>query len=373
MFKKLAIRLLMFFFDLFPLKNQVLFISFDGRQYSCNPKYISMKLNEINPTVKQYWAFNSFDVKFPKYVTLVKKKTIKYLYVLATSKVWVTNCSIQNYHRKRKKQVYIQTWHGDGGFKRLIGDEMCSRVEEKMLGFDIGLCGCKHAEEYVYNKAFHYNGKLLKYGTPRNDILLNYNLEINNQIRKKLNIKLDAFIIIYAPTFRDSLNSKFDQIPFDVNKLIFQMSKIMNKECIFIYRGHFVTNQKGNFTVIESKNFIDFSAYPDINDLMIISDIMISDYSSCVCDFILQKKPAILYHFDYKDYSDNNRELIYKDEELPFKIAYNESELFNKLCEVLNSDIQCYCKNILDFYGSYESGNASFKCSQEIINIIEKR
>ena len=356
-----VVHYLLLICQLLPKKKAAVFTSFDGNQYSCNPKAISEKLHIVNPNIQIYWVFsNPDDIVCPSYIKKIHKGKLESLIAYGRSLIWVDNCNKPAYYYKSNRQLYIQTWHGDCCLKKLI-------EEKHIFPFDIGLSGSNFAEEYVYNLAFHYNGELLRYGSPRNDALINIDTVHADMTKKKLGIIPSTKILIFAPTFRDSRVGKAEDIymPFNETLLLNQLEDATGSKWVLLYRGHHVTLDR--MVIRDKERTKNVSMYPDMSDLLEISDILLTDYSSCCCDFILSGKPAILFHWSDDDYTKNDRDTIFPDNKLPFEIAYSESEIVPCIKKILAGDIKDYCKRIKSFYGSYETGNEAMETCK-IIN-----
>lgn len=362
-FKGICINTLMRLFQILPKKKAVICTSFDGKQYSCNPRAISEKLHEIDESIEIYWVFKDLEIDCPTYVKKLEKGSIKTIFEYARALVWIDNCNKQEYYYKSQRQLYIQTWHGDCGFKQLTD-------EQHICKFDVGVSSCLFGEKMVYKKAFHFDGEFYKYGSPRNDVLVCKNADQIKEIKRKLNISKGKKILIYAPTFRDSRVGKKEHIslPFNENNVLNWLKEITNQDWILLYRGHHVTKDIMEFK--DKIRTIDVSEYPDMADLLQISDMLITDYSSCCCDFIIGNKPAILYHWDQGKYAEIDRATVYSDCQLPFEIAYDEEELRTSIKKMLNCDVKEYCEKIKHFFGSYESGHASEKIGEKIVSWV---
>lgn len=357
-------------FSLFPLKQRAVFISFDGKQYSCNPKAIFVALHEVSD-MQQYWIFCDIHTPVPPYVRAVKKGSLKSLYLLATSRYWVDNFLKPSYYRTRKHQVYIQTWHGECGLKKLLEDaDVLINHNEEKYRFDYATTGSTFGEEYVFRHCFGHNGAFLRYGCPRNDRLVR-RAEFEEQaqaLKQQLGIPADCNLLIYAPTFRDSRVGLSEHItlPFSPDHILGHLSRLTGKKWGLIYRGHLVT---GDIMTLPSCEYpcYDLSSYQDMADLLLIGDLLVTDYSSCCTDFILSGRPTVLLHQDWQSYDTGDRELIFPEEKNPFRIAHDETELCDILTALLTQeDIAAYCDSIKRFYGSYESGHAAERIAEKM-------
>lgn len=361
-------------------EKQVIFISFRGRSYSDNPKAISEKLHMVAPDINIIWLFKDPIKKkklVPDYITCIKANTLGSLKALATSKVWVDNFSKPLYTYKSKDQVYIQTWHGDRAFKKILydawpdGNRPTPLIENKIC--DVIVTGSKFAEK-MYMSAFKYDGEYLKVGSPRNDVLIDEEEKRINCIKSMLDINLDNKIVLYAPTFRrKAAKEKENQniVDIDLQKVIKKLNAVTGNNWICMTRAHSaVAGLKG---LPISNEIIDVTEYEDMADLLLIADLLITDYSSSATDFILTKKPTILYQGDYQDYVRYDRTFYYDFKDIGFLIAYSQEELHEIIEMVFKEDTMVRNKQIQEFYKTYESGMASTKVAEYILEQLNGR
>ena len=366
----------------FPVrKNQVLFTSFNSTKYADNPKAITLALHKKYPDIDIVWAIGDIEknqVKFPDYVHLIDKQN-KYQYykAISTSAVWVNNFGFPNIH-KRKEQFFIQTWHGDKGFKKILLDETSTFVPEQVEGFcDLAIAGSSYGEK-MYRSAFGYNGEILKVGTPRNDNLVNSDPKFKVLVKETLNVPKNTKVLLYAPTFRDSdiKNGKEQHIcGIDINRTLEVLALETNCEWVCLVRAHpgFMNSLKG---VYYNERIINASGYEDMADLLSISDFLITDYSSCAGDFALTHRPLVLFQPDRKKYETQDRSFYFRIEESPFFVAENQEELEKHLRNISKESANKNCNDILLFYDDCESGKASEMVADRIaqrIKNIKKR
>ena len=353
-------------------KDKVMFISYGGKSYSDNPRSISEKLHEISSDIKIVWGFLNPKTKeglVPSYVKKIDvSKKFTYYKEIATSGVFVSNCTMQ-YVKKSKKQMFVQTWHGDRAFKKVLYDsefvENNFSLAEQNEGFcDIAIAGSDYGESQ-YRTAFRYKGKVLKEGTPRNDRLVHPSKKNIDDIKNKLGIKKDVKILLYAPTLRRESVGK-GQLVQDVNfaKTVELLETKYNCEWVCFVRAH---SAVGGLLGVELNDKIrEVSFCEDMADLLLISDMLITDYSSCAGDFALLKKPIILYQSDRKEYEEYDRGFYFKMEDSPYYIAENQEELENIILEMDDEKAEKNCEDILEFYRTNESG----KSSELVANLI---
>lgn len=345
----------------------VLFQSFDGASYSDNPRFISEKLHELYPNVKIVWAFKNPDTKkniVPDYVRKIKlDESFEYYKELASCKVWVNNFSFK-YIPKRKGQFFIQTWHGDRAFKKVLNDsghrEKGNLVSESIKGYcNLAICGSLYGERQ-YRSAFGYEGKILMEGTPRDDLLLEPDEEKIKEIKAKLNVAQDTKLLLFAPTFRQANQlgkTEQETSSIDISRVLDALEKKYGGEWKGVLRAHpAVAGLTGNRS---DPRIIDATKYEDMADLLLTSDVLITDYSSCAGDFALLGRLLLLYQPDRKEYESNDRALYFKMEDSPYYIAENQHELEENILCSSKEAIRKNCEQILQFYGTKETGKSS--------------
>ena len=366
--------------NLFICKNKVVFLCFDGGQYGDNLSPISDMLHERCPKLKLVYLFKNpehISSMLPNYIKVVKYNKLSFLTQLATSKVWVDNDHLATGKRihKSKKQLFIETWHGDRGLKKCFYDVEGFVAKHIMAteipGYvDYFLVGSKFAEKVV-RSMFRYEGEYLKCGYPRNDIIFYVTEQQKTNIRKKLGVDANSKILLYAPTFKENSKNK-EEIDFD--KLIDLLETKDGDNWALVLRGHHLVGD-GNERDLAENNYkiIDRTSGFDMSELICVADMLITDYSSCYGDFVLTEKPAILYVNDLDQYSNCDRGLHFRLDETPFMFAKNNLELQNLVKTLTPQKAKENCKEVCDYYGCYEDGTAASQVCGAIIDFLEKK
>jgi CDP-glycerol glycerophosphotransferase len=351
-------------------QNKVVFSSFYSKFYNDNPRYISEKLHEMRPETDIVWLFRKSairDIQVPDYVRKVQPISLKGLVEQATARVWVDNVKKSEALAVGRKQYYINTWHGDRGFKRVGADndkrkiKKLRRLERKCA---LMVAGSQFGES-TYRTAFGYQGEVMRMGCPRNDILLKGDPKTADRVRKGLNIPADAKVLIYAPTYRDT-NKDNHASEIDLNRTLRTFEEVTGRRWVCLYRAHYMS--RGLKVKDLGNRLIDASKWPEMAELLLISDALISDYSSCTCDFTLTGRPAFLYIDDLGDYVDNNRELYFDLEASPFLLARNMDELEKLIRETDTQAARQNSRDLNDFFGANETGSATEAVCQYIID-----
>jgi glycero-phosphotransferase len=359
---KIIICLLKFFWIIPIKKNRILFFSFGGKQYSDNPKYICENLDILAKKQEIIWAFkeNSLYYKSIKKYKTVKYLSLKFFFFFITSKIIITNDFVPSFLPVRKKQVLLNTWHGGSPLKTVglmqedtsYYDKLFFKIHNKK--YSAFLSSSKFMTEDVFKKSLAYSGEILEFGMPRNAILLSEHEQVIKKVYDELNFSKnkEVGIVLYAPTFRGT-TSDTSFLPeaeqFSINNILTTLNKKFDKKFIFLFRAHHT--MKVN---IDSKYCINVTDYPDMQELLCASDILITDYSSCMGDMALTKKPIFLYTPDLDDYI-KDRGFYWDIHSLPFPISKTEEEF---LKNIKDFNLLDYIKGIENYFlklGTYES------------------
>lgn len=345
--------------------NVVLFSSYSGRSYSDNPRVVSEKLHALCPDANIVWQMNkNADISdMPDYVKVIPAHSLRALKAYSTARVFVDNMNRPHYMLKFPGQYYIQTWHGDRGFKKVLFDMGTNERFPDGAQMDLAVSGSDFGSR-VYRSSLRYEGEILEIGCPRNDILVKNPPETAAQVRRELGIPEDVSILMYAPTFRNKIAGSKISALLSLENLRVHIESVTGKKWICLSRGHMLT--KG----VNSDAAIDVSSYPDTSKLLLITDILISDYSSIAGDFMLLGRPAIFYQPDLQDYL-SERGLYFNPDESPLVVAHSEEELLDILAAP--RDWAQNCRDVLDFFGSHETGRASEIITERISAILKNK
>lgn len=367
---KIIRKFLSFISCFFKIENKILFYPANGSYY-CNLKYISNMLVE-NYNEAIIWICNKGNIPDIKFI---KNKSLLFYYHFLTSKIIIFNDALPSWLLKRKEQIYIQTWHGGGAYKKiniLYKDEV-NRYKKKRSKYffeniDYVICACRAFEEAFKNDYGAKNAKYLEIGMPRNDIFFNneYVKLVKQNVRNFYNLEKDRKLILYAPTFRKNKFNNYFNIDFFIKQL-----KIKYKQnLVLMLRTHPHLKKDIFNNINNTKNIIDVTDYPDMQELLCAADILITDYSSCMWDFSLMYKPCFIYATDIDQYK-QERDFYTPMSEWPFPIATNTDELINN---ILNFNQKEYVQKVKQHHknlGSFEDGHACERVCKLIEDIID--
>jgi CDP-glycerol glycerophosphotransferase (TagB/SpsB family) len=249
-------------------------------------------------------------------VTIVRTRSLKQLYYLATSKYWITNNHYYHFLTKRRETIMINTWHALGAFKKFAlhsakTDEDVKRFKKDGENIDYLLVSSKELKD-IYSEALNVpKDKILSMGIPRTDELFNESLkeELKKNFLEKYSFVKDKKLILYAPTFRDH-----EKIKFNMKLDLELLKRTFGEEYRILLKLHPIIRNK--YVVPEElKDFVIDVRDENINTLMISSDILITDYSSVVFEYTLLKKPIIFFAYDFHKYNEELRGFYFPYEE----------------------------------------------------------
>ena len=385
----------------FPIDNKLVSVcTFEGRGgFGCNPKYIVKALHDKCPEYRFVWFVNDMDKAFPPYIKKVPNTIWSRAYWLSISKVWIDNYRKPYGTIKRKKQLYINTWHATQGFKGIgLWREtafskiayLVSKNDSDMV--DYFVTDSKWCDE-VNPKGMIYDGEFLKFGAPRCDILYGNREEIYESYRKKNNLSSNAKIVMYAPTFRegtkDGKSSVFSEIwSIDFWRLIKNLEKRFGGKWYLCIRVH--PQLANSFDKFEDENLKDLilneSQADDMYEILAAMDVFITDYSSAAMDASLTHMPVFLYADDIEQYTKDRGSLLWNlssdtdkvitnnkkmtpslDLVLPFSVSKSNDELEKR---ILGFDEDTYLAKILNYEKGIDlifDGRASERIADMII------
>ncbi len=367
----------------------IIFHTFNGKAYSDTPKAIYKYMQEHNEydDYKYIWAFKNPEkykyLENNKNTKVVKSNSKEFEECLQKAKYWIFNYRAGDHQYPKKNQVFVQCWHG---------------TPLKKLGYDLkGTHNAMNSEEEIHKKykvdakKFKYiispskfasekfisawnlektnmTDKVLEKGYPRNDFLYNFKEEDVKRIKQELNIPDDKKVILYAPTWRDDQHQAGVGYTYKTEVDFDMLQKNLEKDYVLLFRAHYLV--ANSFEFDKYKGFIyNVSEVDDINELYIISDILVTDYSSVFFDYANLKRPMLFYMYDFDKYKDDLRGFYIDLEELPGKITKTEAELIEAIKETNNFEYNDKYKKFNEKYNYLDDGQATKRVVEEIIKL----
>lgn len=360
-------------------QDMVFFSTFYGRAYADSPRAIYEYMLKKYPDKKYVWLMNDDSVEIPGHPVRIHLDSLKYMYYCARAGLWVTNTRQPDWYIKRPEAKLLQCWHGTP-LKRLVFDmgEVFGAQNNDYKSFFY-----KQACEWdwlisdnsfstgAFNTAFKYpKEKMLEVGYPRNDLLFGDDRdERATQLKKNLSLPTDKKIVLYAPTWRDDQHRGMADYGFDMKLDLSKMAELKD-EYFFILRMHYFISDNLKLTDEEKTFVADYSKYNDIGELYLISDVLITDYSSVFFDYANLRRPMLFYVYDLEDYRDTLHGFYFNMEEgCPGPMLTTNEQVIDALrnidgvTEQYKERYESFCKE----FCSLDDGHAAERVVNSII------
>ncbi len=380
-----SLRILMRIFTLFPVrKNRVMFESFLGKQYNDSPKAIHDELKKRDASLELIISKQRGVSITDEHVTSVDRMTIKWIFLLATSRVWISNSRLPSWLVKRKGTLYYQTWHGTP-LKKLALDMVDVRMAntstnrykkdfvKESAKWDVLLSPNSYSSN-IFKRAFGYKGRMLEIGYPRNDVLYQseHHLHFIDKVKAHYQIASGKKIILYAPTWRDDDYAEQGNYSFKLPFSIERFEEEFGEEYTMLVRLHYLVGDQLDLSTVSTiKNA---SRYPEISELYLAADILITDYSSVMFDYAHLKRPMLFYTYDLKHYRDHLRGFYFSfEDEAPGPLIQEEQTLFEEIRQIESWERRFDLKSeaFRRHYCEWDDGHAAKRAALDILENIK--
>lgn len=383
MLKQLLLSFYKLLTKMLPIDHRIiLFESNMGRNYTGNPKAIYEEMIRLGFDRKYrcYFILEDIEMKIPGSAKLIKRNRLRYFYYFAIAGVWISDTRFPKYIIKRQDTIYIQTWHGTP-LKKLALDLDAvymsgeTSLEDYKRNFynnvqtwDYLLSQNNYSTE-IFKKAFGFKKKILEIGYPRNDILYRENNKDEiYKIKERLGLPQDKRIVLYAPTWRDNEYYTNGIYKFSTGLDFSLLMEQMKEDTVWLVKYHYLIMDRIDWSAYEGFIYT-FDKNYDISLLYLVSDMMVTDYSSVMFDYSILKRPMLFYCYDLYEYKDTLRGFYFDFlKEAPGPVIQTTEALIESIKEY---DYELYRENYEAFIAKYnhaDDGNASRK----IINLIER-
>ena len=280
--------------------NAVFFESFYGQNASCNPLAIDRAIARLRPDVARYWSVADASVSVPNGATAIIEGSSEWWRIRGSARLIVVNDWLRKRLRKRRYQTVLQTWHGTM-LKKLalsrvrLGLRPAIATLRERGRWDILLAQNPYSRG-VFRKAYAFTGSVWEEGYPRDDVLLTGDAAA---IRTRLGIASDVTVLLYAPTWRDDRPDHVDHLD------VARFAELLGDQYVTLIRGHSRTLLPGED--VHAPNVLDVTGYPDVSELFLVADALITDYSSVMFDFTVTGKPVYFFTPDLDHYREKLR------------------------------------------------------------------
>ena len=386
--KKMAVLYYRILCLILPVKNdRIVFDASLGKSYAGNPKYIYEYLvaNGYDIRWDCIWFYENEKYNIPGMSRQVQYGRMRYLYYMATAKVWVFDNRQPEFLIRRKNTYYIQTWHGTPLKKLALDMEDVFMVGETDINeYKKHFVRNVHTWDYLisqnafstetFARAFDFHKQMLEIGYPRNDILFkDNNEEAIVRHKKNLGLPLDKKIILYAPTWRDDEFSADDKYEFRPQISFEKLQEELKDDYVLIVKYHYLIMDAVDWTPY--KGFIyHFDQSRDIAELFLVSDLLITDYSSVMFDYSILRRPMFFFAYDFYKYKNELRGFYFSyRKEMPGPISATTEELIRDIREydasLYEERYDKFCKK----YNEIDDGNASKHVAVLIDSLIPSK
>ena len=354
-------------------RKKIVFTSYGGRKFDDSPYVLYKELcnrHEFDD-FDMVWAFVDPDkVDIPR-GRKIKIDTPRFFYELLSARIWISNTGIdRDVGLSKKKVISVETWHGCP-LKKICGEENENSTQNKRLSKKTDhrtiRCAQSQYDLEIFARVFNADkATFMLSDLPRNDELCNVTEQQIQALKDKIGIPQDKKVLLYMPTYREYCIDKnyntYLAPPMDLEK----WKARLQDEYVLLIRAHYAVNNALN---IKNDGFVyDVSSYPLINELYIVSDILISDYSSAYVDFSVLKRPMLCFAYDYDVYNAKRGLYLNLHDVLPCPIDAAEDELLERIESL---DYEEYSKRADEFRMIY----APFagKATETIVDALAER
>ncbi|MEV6792107.1 bifunctional glycosyltransferase family 2 protein/CDP-glycerol:glycerophosphate glycerophosphotransferase [Streptomyces sp. NPDC051320] len=358
------------------IQQTVLFDAFKGTQYSDSPRAVHEEMVQRGVALNHLWVVRDDQVEVPPTAMPVRMWSPEWYEALGTAKYIVANNHLPDWFEKREDQVVVQTWHGTP-LKRIGHDiesvhfadrRYLERVEKEVQNWDM-LVSPNSFSTPILKRAFRFPGEMVECGYPRNDILRRPGMGRRQmEIRRKIGLPPGKRVVMYAPTWRDDQYYAPGKYKFDFRIDLDDARTRLGADHVLMVRRH--PNVVDPVPGAGDGFVFDVSDYPDMADLSLIADVMITDYSSLMFDFVNTGRPILFYTYDLDHYRDTLRGFYFDFEHsAPGPLVFESAELISAIRNV--DRIQAaYAERYRWFQGEFcdlDDGFASARLADRIL------
>ncbi|MFC5906952.1 bifunctional glycosyltransferase/CDP-glycerol:glycerophosphate glycerophosphotransferase [Streptacidiphilus monticola] len=340
-----------------PLREAVLYDTFSGRQVSDSPRAVFAELRRQGRDLEHLWVVRDLQCEVPEGATAVPVNSKAWYEALATSRFLVVNSHQPHWFRRREGQVVVQTWHGTP-LKRIGHDidsvqfadlEYLDKVAEETPNWSF-LVSPNTFSTPILRRAFRYEGEILESGYPRNDLLhADDREEQARRIRERIGIPAGKKVVLYAPTWRDDQFYGQGRYKLDFRIDVPEAAAELGDDHVLLVRKH--ANIVDTVPGAGDGFVFDVSSYPEIAELFLIADVLVTDYSSLMFDFATTGKPMFFYTYDLEHYRGNLRGFYFDFEaQAPGPLLGTSAELVAAI-----RDADGVAKRYADAYASFRA------------------
>jgi CDP-glycerol glycerophosphotransferase (TagB/SpsB family)/glycosyltransferase involved in cell wall biosynthesis len=375
-----------------PLREAILFVSFSGKSCTDNPLAIATELRRRGDQREHIWAVDDWSVKVPAGAKTVLIGSADYLAALGRCAYLIANDHVALPLRRRAGQKYVQTWHGTP-LKRLgydiaspsfaSGRRYFDFMDRDVAQWDL-LISPNPFSTPIWRQAFKFTGEIAETGYPRNDALLARDDERAALIRRRLGVPAGKRVVMYVPTWRDNQHDGTSRYGLDLQLDLVAASEELAEDYVLLIRGHHLMagwklataggsgGSSPRASTAERGFVFDVTGYPDINDLLRITDVLLTDYSSVMFDFAPTGRPILFFTYDLAEYRDKLRGFYFDFSEIaPGPLLSTSAEVIASLADL--DQVVASCQEAYDAFTArfcpLDDGKAASRACDRIFGV----
>ncbi|WP_370150613.1 CDP-glycerol glycerophosphotransferase family protein [Streptacidiphilus sp. EB129] len=360
-----------------PLRQAVLFDSFDGGGYADSPRAVHEELVRRGSELEQLWVVDDLQAELPPTLTAVRRHSPEWYEALARSRYLVGNTTLPPWVERREGQIILQTWHGTP-VKKIGFDfendwytdpDQLRDLEQGARQWSL-LLSPNPASTPVLRRALRFEGEVLETGLPRTDRLYAEDREQRAaQVRHRLGLPEGKQVVLYAPTWREDQQGFYHGLGLDLRIDLAAAKAALGADQVLLVRPH---QQVTEVAPGSGDGYLwDVADYPDVEELMLVADVLVTDYSSVLPDFVGTGKPVLLFGYDLEHYRDALRGFSFDYEaEAPGPLLRTSEELVEALRDVAAATAP-YAEAYAAFqktYSPWDDGRAAVRVVDALLN-----
>ncbi|WP_035848320.1 bifunctional glycosyltransferase/CDP-glycerol:glycerophosphate glycerophosphotransferase [Kitasatospora azatica] len=324
-----------------PLRDAVLYNVANGGQYAGSPRAIHEELVRRGLPLEHLWTVDDQQTDLPQTARGLRQWSPEWFEAMATAKYIVTSAHLPDFVTPRPGQVILQTWIGTPlkrighDFEKIwfIDSNYLKHLDREVPIWGKLVSGSSYASS-VLRRAFKYQGELLETGYPHNDIFFSPDREKRAaEVRGRLGLPEGKKVVLYAPTFREDRKRPQGGYQIDLRVDVAAAREALGEDQVLLVRPH--SNCYGPVQDAGNGYVWDVSHYPDMSDLLLVADALVTDYSASMFDFAATGRPMLFFTYDLEHYRDNLCGFTFDfEKDAPGPLLRTSAELIKALGEL---------------------------------------
>jgi len=356
-------------------KHKIVFSNFNGNGFSDNTRYIAEEFLRRKLPFDLYWVCSKPECKFPPGLKIIRPDSISFVFHMSTAAVWVDNTRKLYYFKKKKKQIYIHTWHAGPGLKKIEKDaenglsaKYISYAKKDSKNIDLLITNSRFWTQ-CFRSCFWYHGPIMETGLPKNDLYFRDRKKLQKVVKEYYQLPEETNLVLYVPTWRE--NRKLNVYHLDFESCLDAFEQRFGGKWVMLVRLHPNVNAE-DFDIHYNKRVKNASPYDNVQELLAAGDAVITDYSSCGFDYIQLDRPSFLYAEDYEEMRRDKGYYLELDE-VPTPKAFDNQKMIQNILNFSEEQYEKERKTFMKKMGYVDDGNASKRVVDTILNLMQQR